>query len=383
MKCVYSTRLEGVYETPIIMEYVKWLIKIAALCPGKSHIRGVLKTDDFLRMLEELETCGATAYRDEQGVTVEGCPDSMEAFNSVFGEIVKNVKLFDAPELSGTDGIFQRENIIIDGEPDPDTLAAVILGNIVHGNSQTLRLPGNMNLEPSFYNVLEAIKAFGGFVEVRSEHEIYVGGAFPLSAGKIVAAAGEFGLGAFGLVLSAFNPKLSVSNVFETSTFVKRSGFISLISEFGLTFSADYSGVASLTGLEACVPPQIDCKKAAEYLPYLMFLATRIEGETEFYNIDSWVVEAFDGALYYTVSMLLSLGARIEAKRAGTISIKGGGKFAGGAKLDCHDNFIVASTAVLLSLASEKSNIIDNADVLTEKYPDFWERFSRVGGFAE
>ncbi len=128
---------------------------------------------------------------------------------------------------------------------------------------------------------------------------------------------------------------------------------------------------------------KIDAQTCPDALPYLVFLATQIEGETEVYNITKDIVEANDKALVYTVSELKRLGFEVTANRAGTIGICGRKVFDGGVRINCHNNLTVSLIAILETLCSRRSNILENCEILEEKYPEFWDWYTNIGGFVE
>ncbi len=77
------------------------------------------------------------------------------------------------------------------------------------------------------------------------------------------------------------------------------------------------------------------------------------------------------------------MGYEITANRIGTIGVKGKKVFDGGVKINCRNNLTLSFAAILATLCSKKSNVLENCEIIDEKYPEFWEVFKKIGGFSE
>jgi 3-phosphoshikimate 1-carboxyvinyltransferase len=67
----------------------------------------------------------------------------------------------------------------------------------------------------------------------------------------------------------------------------------------------------------------------------------------------------------------------------GSFKVSGVSAFDGGVKLDCHNDYVIATVMLLATLCCKKSNSVIGYDAVEKLYPDFWQMYQNIGGFTE
>lgn len=437
MKFVYQTKLKGLMEIPSADDYTYFALKIAALSPGRTEFRGAVLREPFTGVLSLIKKAGAGCVMRPNGIAVDGAADVQGAYAVIFDEEIKLfknvVKLTrenfssaasdnetgpaenGAPksaEKTSTDDtvaseddrgssddrrrkddedfdanfaryIFGLDRLVLSGDTTEQILLAVAVGNIVYGNTQKIIMDLPLEHESVFNICNEALSRMGGHVILSDETVCLVDGNSPIKGGVVMTPAGDWRMALLGLSFSALGYDVSVTNTYSGSPFVKKKEFIDQLARMKLTLREGFDGEAAFTGSEFKIPASINAGEARECLPFILFLATQTEGNTEITDLTPEVIGLSGGAFYYTVAELKKLGAEFTPGTGGSMWVKGRTVFEGGAKINCRNNFILSEIAILASLCSRKSNVLENSECLEKTYPDFWSIFAGIGGFAE
>lgn len=370
MKFVYQTKLSGSIEAPIVPKISAFALKAAAVCRFKTNIYGIVLGDEIKKIPELVKKTGAKFTRKGMGVSITPSHDAKMSFKKIFAEEIKGL-----PENA-----FELSEITVSGETD--ILLACILGDILFGNSQTITVSSPVEDPEMLCEALKIIGTLGGSVNFENE-TILVSNKTAMIGSEKLYVDGDWSIGAFGLMAKAIGYDVSVNNLFNRNSAQKFADIVKPLQQMGMRIIDEPKGRMVLESVDYKRAVKIDAAICPNSLPYLLFLATQIDGETEVYNLTKEIVEANDKALFYTVAELKRLGFEVTPSRAGTIGICGRKVFEGGVKINCHNNFTVAMVGILATLCSRKSNILENCEIVEEKYPDFWEWYTNIGGFVE
>ena len=279
--------------------------------------------------------------------------------------------------------IFGLDRLVLNGDATERILMAIAVGDIVYGNTQKIIMDLPLEHENLFGIYNDALSQMGGRVSLSDDTVCLVDGNCPIKSGVVMTPAGDWRMAVFGLTCSALGYGVSVSNTYPGSPFVKKKEFIDQLARMKLILREGFDGEAAFTGSEFKIPASVNAAEAGECLPFIAFLATQIEGNTEITNLTPEVIYMNGGAFYYTVAELKKLGAEFTPGAGGSMWIKGKTTFDGGARINCRGNFILSEVAILASLCSKRSNVLENSECLEKTYPDFWDIFAGIGGFAE
>ena len=113
-----------------------------------------------------------------------------------------------------------------------------------------------------------------------------------------------------------------------------------------------------------------------DIVPVLCVAATAAEGTTVFKNIERLRAKESD-RVQTTADMIKALGGKIEFD-CNTISVTGC-TLTGGTVSSANDHRIAMSAAIA-SLRCSDTVTIDIAEAVNKSYPDFYEKFTMLGG---
>lgn len=124
---------------------------------------------------------------------------------------------------------------------------------------------------------------------------------------------------------------------------------------------------------------QIDCSDIPDIVPVLCVAATAAEGVTVFNNISRLRAKESD-RVQTTADMIRALGGTIEFDE-NTIYVTGS-PLSGGIVNSANDHRIAMSAAVA-SLRCSGDVTIETAEAVSKSYPDFYEKFTMLGGICK
>jgi 3-phosphoshikimate 1-carboxyvinyltransferase len=151
----------------------------------------------------------------------------------------------------------------------------------------------------------------------------------------------------------------------------------------GYNLEKSIDGTLRMTLEEDAFSTRIDALECPDYLPYLILAAAVGNGNTEIYNINDELTDAQSDRIVNVVAELAKLGVRFIETGEGSFKVSGTNAFDGGVKLDCHNDYVIATVMLLATLCCKKSNSVIGYDAVEELYPDFWQMYQSIGGFTE
>ena len=121
---------------------------------------------------------------------------------------------------------------------------------------------------------------------------------------------------------------------------------------------------------------EIDCSDIPDIVPILCVAATAAKGSTVFKNIQRLRAKESD-RVQTTADMLCALGGKITFDE-NNITVTGT-MLTGGCTDSANDHRIAMSSAVA-SIVSSGDVKINGAEAVAKSYPDFFEKFTMLGG---
>lgn len=113
-------------------------------------------------------------------------------------------------------------------------------------------------------------------------------------------------------------------------------------------------------------------------LPLLAFVATQASGHSVIGGANELRVKESD-RITSTVAALRALGAAVDELEDG-FAIGGRQQLSGGGRVDPAGDHRLAMMAAVGALVAEEPTVIDDRDVASVSYPDFWLDLERLGG---
>ena len=184
---------------------------------------------------------------------------------------------------------------------------------------------------------------------------------------------GDWSNGAFWLVAGAIGGDITCLNL-RKDTLQGDSKVFDVLKLMGADIDWCQNGVTvKKSQLHAIA---VDCSDIPDIVPILCVAATAAEGVTVFEHIGRLRAKESD-RVQTTADMLSALGGKI-AFDENTITVTGT-TLAGGCTDSANDHRIAMSSAVA-SIISKGDVEINCAEAVSKSYPDFYEKFTMLGG---
>lgn len=195
-----------------------------------------------------------------------------------------------------------------------------------------------------------------------------------ISPGEI-EIEGDLSNGAFWLVAGAIGSVDAVTCTSLREDTLQGDGkIVDILRDMGADITRDGDKVTvRKSDLKAV---RVDCSDIPDIVPILCVAASAAAGTTVFENIERLRAKESD-RVQTTADMLSALGGKITFDE-NTISVTGG-ELTGGEVSSANDHRIAMSAAVA-SLRCSGSVTIDMAEAVSKSYPDFYEKFTMLGG---
>ena len=217
-------------------------------------------------------------------------------------------------------------------------------------------------------------KKFGITVEKTESGYIVPSGQHYTSPGE-TEIEGDLSNGAFWLVAGAIGSEEKITcTALREDTLQGDGKIIDILREMGADISRDGDKVTVYKSQLSAI--EIDCSDIPDIVPILCVAATAAEGTTVFKNIERLRAKESD-RVQTTADMIKALGGKIEFD-CNTISVTGC-TLTGGTVSSANDHRIAMSAAIA-SLRCSDTVTIDIAEAVNKSYPDFYEKFTMLGG---
>ena len=197
-------------------------------------------------------------------------------------------------------------------------------------------------------------------------------GCLYISPGEF-AVEGDWSNGAFWLVAGAIGGEIDCLNL-RKDTLQGDSRVFDILKLMGADIEWSTDGVKVRKSQLHAV--EIDCSDIPDIVPILCVAASQAEGTTVFRNIQRLRAKESD-RVQTTVDMLCALGGKITFDE-NNITVTGT-PLTGGITRSANDHRIAMSSAVA-SIAAKGDVEIHGAEAVEKSYPDFYEKFTMLGG---
>ncbi len=194
----------------------------------------------------------------------------------------------------------------------------------------------------------------------------------------VIEIEGDYSNGAFWLVAGAIGSRESITcTSLREETFQGDSKIVDILTLMGADIRREKDSVTVHRSKLKAI--EIDSSDIPDLVPILCVAATAAEGTTVFKNIQR-LREKESDRVKTTVDMIRALGG-IIAFDENTISVMGS-PLTGGIVTSANDHRIAMSAAIA-SLRCSGEVIIDMAEAVSKSYPDFYEKFTLLGGKSD
>ena len=184
---------------------------------------------------------------------------------------------------------------------------------------------------------------------------------------------GDWSNGAFWLVAGAIGGGITCLNL-RKDTLQGDSKVFDILKKMGADIDWCQDGVEVRKSQLHAI--EIDCSDIPDIVPILCVAASKADGVTVFKNIGRLRAKESD-RVQTTADMISALGGKITFDE-NTITVTGT-PLAGGSTDSANDHRIAMSSAVA-SIISSGDVEINCAEAVSKSYPDFYEKFTMLGG---
>lgn len=207
---------------------------------------------------------------------------------------------------------------------------------------------------------------------------VYEGNGYSVKSGQYISPGeftveGDWSNGAFWLVAGAIGGNIRCLNLRE-DTLQGDSKIFDILKLMGADIKRCPGGVEIRKSELHAV--EIDCSDIPDIVPILCVAATAAKGSTVFKNIQRLRAKESD-RVQTTADMLCALGGKITFDE-NNITVTGT-TLSGGCTDSANDHRIAMSSAVA-SIVSRGDVKINGAEAVAKSYPDFFEKFTMLGG---
>ncbi len=217
-------------------------------------------------------------------------------------------------------------------------------------------------------------KKFGITVE-KKENSFIIPEGQKYTSPSVFTVEGDYSNAAFFIVAGALSSKMGLEvNSLHEKTCQGDSKIIEILEKMGAKISRNEDKITVFKSELHSV--EIDCSDIPDLVPVLCVAASVAEGTSVFSNINRLRMKESD-RVQTTADMIKNIGGKIEFDE-NNIYVTGS-KLKGGTVSSANDHRIAMSTAVA-SLVCEGDVIIENAQAVEKSYPDFYEKFTQLGG---
>ncbi len=184
----------------------------------------------------------------------------------------------------------------------------------------------------------------------------------------------DFSSLSYSAVLAALAGEVFISNIFELDPWQADSQLIPLLRELGAFIEVNNRGLI-IKKDKKLKPMTFDVSKAPDLFPSLVVLASRIEGISEFKNLEVLAYKESD-RLSEMLKLLNVFDCKYKLEKTNSLFVIGENKkYLQSTFIDpVRDHRIVMAAALLLALNS--GGVVKNGDCVNKSYPEFWELFS-------
>lgn len=257
---------------------------------------------------------------------------------------------------------------------------------LLSGDSE-IRIKGPLESAPYVAMTIDMLGRFGVTAELRQRvctAEDPFGARLDVPGGQRYRAAsadieGDWSQAAFWAVAGALGHDLTLEGLSDASVQGDRE-VLGILRRMGAEIHADADGLRIVAPESGLVAVDMDVAQCPDLVPALAIAAAHASGTSRILNAARLRIKESD-RLAAMRMQLEALGAGV-AERPDGLDVAGMPRgLAGGTVDGCGDHRIVMAMAIAATRASGPVSI-EGMEAVRKSYPDFWDDFRQVGGFA-
>lgn len=409
--------LEGILSLPPSKSLSHRALICASLAEGTSHLKNLLIADDLIATTEALKSLGAEITEitpgemnvrgikknPPQGVLID-CNESgstlrfliplgLNGQKNVFsgrGRLIERPQqiyrnIFDRQQIRyqkpdhqelplEVDGFLQPDHFIFPGNVSSQFISGLLFAlPRLDGDSQ-ITLTNSLESKDYIDLTLSMLRKFQIEVKVSPDYLHYQIPGNQAYKAQNITVESDYSQAAFWIVAGLLGKEITLSGL-EPDSLQGDRAILSIIQSMkGIYRWKNDKLIISPSALQGTT---IDVAHCPDLVPILTVLATQSKGTTKIVNAGRLRLKESD-RLFAMASELNKLGADIT-EESDALIINGPTPLTGGV-VHSHKDHRIAMALGIASLICSEELILEDAEVVSKSYPDFWRDFTQMGG---
>lgn len=293
-----------------------------------------------------------------------------------WGVDISSIKGTGCPPLSiSSDGIGGGETLLPEGKSSQYLSSLLLVAPYTEKPAQ-LEVSGEVLSKPYVAMTLSVMSAFGIDVDCTESFNSFTipQGVYRAREYRIEGDASNASY--FWAAAAITGGRVTVKNV-PVPSLQGDAMLVPLLGRMGCEVASDGMGI-TIQGPEKLTGITIDMGDMPDVVPTLAVVAAFAEGDTVIENIAHLRIKECD-RLSAVVTELSKLGVNVEEKEDSMIIHGNGGAGLTGAEIETYEDHRMAMSLAVAGLRVPNVRITGE-ECVAKSFPDFWERFSLLGG---
>lgn len=378
---IFPSKIAGTITAPPSKSVTHRAIIIASLASGKSVIKNALLCDDTKYTINALGQLGVRIISKGTTLRINGTNGKLTApkkqlFVGNSGSTLRMItavcslakgdtiltgekRLQKRPMQDLNDALKQIEGgtVTIDGSKSSQYITALLLIAPFAKKGLTIIVNGNLRSKPYVALTIDLMKTFDVEVKNKNFKEFIVEKGQRYQAQKYTVEGDYSSASYFFAAAAITNGKITVKNLKPDSAQGDRY-FPDLLKRMG---------------------GSIDMNDYPDIVPTLAVVASYVLGKTTIKNIEHLKDKETD-RISATAKELKKMGIKVIATND-SLTITGGKPK--GAAIETYNDHRMAMSFAIAGLGVTGATIIQNAEVVSKSYPNFWKDLKKIGAKIE
>ncbi|MBC2578404.1 3-phosphoshikimate 1-carboxyvinyltransferase [Peptostreptococcus russellii] len=420
---IFPSKLEGSIKIPPSKSIAHRAIICASLADGRSELDNIAYSDDINASINAMKSLGASFERDgkklivygkssskvnsenikidccESGSTIRFLLPILTLFKGKYSIHTKG-RLLDRPmtpyyEIFDKEDVeYKREGSVLEifvkksfessifnmrGDISSQFISGMMFMLPLLNHDSEIVISGKMESKSYVDLTIDCLNKFGITIENNNYKSFYISGNQSYKS-RDLYIEGDYSQLAFFAVADALGNKVEILDI-EKNSLQGDKKILEILESFGakLEFGKDGKSLKIIESKKKAY--NFNGSQIPDIVPIISLLASLSEGKTEISDISRLKIKESD-RLKAVYTELSKLGASIEMGEDFLI-IQGVKSFKGKVKVDSYKDHRIAMTLAIAATVCEEEIVLQNAEVVSKSYPNFWEDYRKLGGKYE
>ncbi|MCL2662628.1 MAG: hypothetical protein FWE83_04775 [Oscillospiraceae bacterium] len=361
----------GIINATASLALVQRALMCAALSGSGTFIKCNERPGEITATINSLKTQGAKIRYDGMGYQIDPIklPEAGRGFTA-------------AAAMHGFAGQNKRGEYWLPGNVAYQSIGGLLFTLPIQSGASKIVVEGRAEYKPYIDMTLDTLEQFG--IKVEQEQRNDGGTVYKIAGGQVyktpgtIVVDGDWTNSAFWLCAAAISGEGVICSEINRYSRQGDKEVVNILERFGAITA--YKGDSVAVRRSRLRSIRIDAAETPDIIPALAAVASVTEGKTVIYNAGR--VGLYEsGMLKKITEALTALGADVTMNTDG-LDIQGKLQLRGGTVSSFDDPRIIMMTAIAAGVC-EDTVAINNANAVSNVYPDFFEDFEKLGGVIQ